>query len=844
MAQKFNRVETLARKAKRSRFAFLWSGYLLGRRAYRSVVNRFTGQQVGWVAQLHSGRWLDETRFELAGWAYERGSGSNETTPKISVICRNAATGARTATPATVRYDGAANLKARLVPVDYGNFAFVATLDVAPMLAGKAGDVWTVSVRVDSGDRVVTGTFRTRTRTGTAGYLVARTAADRQLLPVWDAVSGLSFQLRRPAALATSADFAGDSVEVVVQAPVFPIAAAALVDEHERVALEVSALGGGSYRLSGRLPVPAVAESAQPLDDGEEVEREDEREARHNAEDLGPSLPLADHLIEVADGSGRRELVASSLDERDGATTSDRARYAYTGEGSALVIRDTPAMLLVEDVVLDDEPFGLRYRGRVLGDLAGASLVLTGPRQDVEVQLSLDGDRFEAFAPLLISTWGQPELPPQIGSYVLRGRTAGGAWFRVGATSGFLQRTPIRMDGRWLRARAGVTLGRRVTCQLTAPLPENLIGDYHQARLKAEYHARTFSPEEAIYFESFNGRSATCNTYALDREVARRFPEVKRYWGVLDLSVAVPEGAIPVLKGTHEWWTARSTCRYVIVNEWIRQKFKHQPFQVVLQTWHGSMFKRIGLDRPNFSKDEQLFLSLERGKWDVLLSQNEHSTEIFRSAYAWDKPIWTEGYPRNDALSTGSGDPIRELLGIRPDQKAVLYAPTWRDDHEETMVDFLDLPRMAAELGDDYVILLRGHSRTLRAGGNVRVPGVIDVTSYPHVTDLFLAADAMITDYSSVMFDYSVTGRPMIFFVPDLARYRDQTRGVYFDLEELAPGPVLFRADDVVAAIRSMDADAPGYAAKYAAWREKFNAHDDGHSAERVIDRLFALPKK
>ena len=384
----------------------------------------------------------------------------------------------------------------------------------------------------------------------------------------------------------------------------------------------------------------------------------------------------------------------------------------------------------------------------------------------------------------------------------------------------------------------------RVTCLLSAPLEEKLVGDYQQARLKAEYHARTFEPQEAIYFESFNGRAATCNTYALDREVARRFPEMTRYWGVLDLSVAVPEGAVPVLKGTLEWWDARSTCRYVIINEWIRQKFRHQPFQVVLQTWHGSMFKRIGLDRPNFSKDEQHFLALERAKWDILLSQNAHSTGIFRSAYAWDKPIWEEGYPRNDAMSTSSGEAIRELLGIRPDQKAVLYAPTWRDDHEETMVDFLDLPEMARLLGDDYVLLLRGHSRTLRSGSNVRVPGVIDVTSYPHVTDLFLAADAMITDYSSVMFDYSVTGRPMIFFVPDLEKYRDKTRGVYFDLEELAPGPVLFTQDAVVAAVRALDAEAPGYAAKYAAWQQMFNAHDDGHSAERVIDRLFALPRR
>lgn len=836
MAQKFNRVETLVRRARRSRFSFLYTGYLFGRRAYRSIVNRFTDQQVGWVAWLQAGRWVGETSFELTGWAYERGTGSNDRLPKITVICRNSRTGKTIETAASLRYDSAANKGARLMPVDYGNFAFVATLDLAPVLAGDVGDQWDVSVRVDSGDRVVTGTLRNRARTATGGYLLARTVGDRQILPSWGESTGLRFRLRRPKALADTVRFDADRVELVVKAPRFAVVHAALVSEGGRRALDVTDLGGGSYRLAGVLLAPALpAISEYPLP---------EREERNNPEDAGASLPVIDHHCEVTDAEGNVTVVASGFDERDQELLPGQVRFAYTGEASALTIRDTPAMLLVDDVVLESEPFGLRYTGTVLGDLAGATLVLTGPRQDLDVLLTVDGDRFEAFAPLLISAWGGPELPPQTGSYVLRGRTPEGAWFRVGAASALLQRTPLRTMGKWLKLRVGVTAGRRVSCLLSAPLEDALVGDYQQARLKAEYHEMTFDPEEAIYFESFNGRSATCNTFALDREVARRFPDMRRYWGVLDLSVAVPEGAIPVLKGTHEWWRARSTCRYVIVNEWIRQKFKHQPFQVVLQTWHGSMFKRIGLDRPNFSKDEQKFLSLERVKWDILLSQNAHSTDIFRSAYAWEKPIWEEGYPRNDAMSTDSGNATRALLGIRDDQVAVLYAPTWRDDHEETLVDFLDLPEMASQLGDGYVILLRGHSRTLRTGGNVRVPGVIDVTSYPHVTDLFLAADAMITDYSSVMFDYSVTGRPMVFFVPDLAQYRDQTRGVYFDLEELAPGPVVSTHEAVVAAIRSMDADAPAYAERYAAWQQKFNAHDDGHSAERVIDRLFALPKK
>jgi CDP-glycerol glycerophosphotransferase len=167
----------------------------------------------------------------------------------------------------------------------------------------------------------------------------------------------------------------------------------------------------------------------------------------------------------------------------------------------------------------------------------------------------------------------------------------------------------------------------------------------------------------------------------------------------------------------------------------------------------------------------------------------------------------------------------------------VLYAPTWRDNAAGLVV-FLDLQRLTEELGDDYVVLLRGHSRTVGHGASVRQSGVIDVTTYPSITELFLAADAMITDYSSVMFDFSVTRRPMIFYVPDLDAYRDDIRGVYFDLEEHAPGPVVATQEQVVAAIRAMDDPAP-YAGRYARWVERFNALDDGHSADRVVARLL-----
>ncbi|WP_317451801.1 CDP-glycerol glycerophosphotransferase family protein [Microbacterium sp. NIBRBAC000506063] len=115
---------------------------------------------------------------------------------------------------------------------------------------------------------------------------------------------------------------------------------------------------------------------------------------------------------------------------------------------------------------------------------------------------------------------------------------------------------------------------------------------------------------------------------------------------------------------------------------------------------------------------------------------------------------------------------------------------------------------------------------------------MIDVTGFPETSLLLLAADALVTDYSSVMFDFSVTGKPMYFLVPDLEHYRGKLRGFYFDLAERAPGPLVRSQSELVEALGQRGLE-DAYAERYAAWRRQFNAHDDGRSAERVVDRII-----
>ncbi|MFG6491574.1 CDP-glycerol glycerophosphotransferase family protein [Microbacterium sp. P03] len=458
------------------------------------------------------------------------------------------------------------------------------------------------------------------------------------------------------------------------------------------------------------------------------------------------------------------------------------------------------------------------------------AVVLRGPRAHVDAEVTTDEDAgtWRAHAPLRASRWGGPELPLPAGEYALEvtpdgGESSTGAGAEAAASVPLAQLGTLRAE----LAEGVLTVG--------PPMDPAYDSGEGQDALERRYATRPGGVENAVFFESFYGRNASCNPLAIDRELARRAPHVTRYWSVIDLSVQVPEGAVAVVDGTPEWWRARGTARLLVVNDWLRRRFSRRTGQIVLQTWHGTPLKRLALHRPGFDPRRAVAVVKESRRWNVLLAQNPYSARILSKAYAFlRRPIWIEGYPRNDVLTTGDGAATRATLGIGPDERVLLYAPTWRDDRTE-MVDFVDPAALAA--ASDAVVLVRGHSRTLQPGRDAEGPRVIDVTGFPDTAQLLLAADALITDYSSVMFDFSATGKPMYFLVPDIEHYRGELRGFYFDLPRYAPGPVVRTQDDLIAALR--DTDPSEFAARYAAWRAKFNARDDGRAAERVVARII-----
>ncbi|MGI6877959.1 CDP-glycerol glycerophosphotransferase family protein [Microbacterium sp. gxy059] len=446
---------------------------------------------------------------------------------------------------------------------------------------------------------------------------------------------------------------------------------------------------------------------------------------------------------------------------------------------------------------------------------ARASLV--GARARVEARLTGRGKTWKARFALRASRWNGPELPLPAGEYRIE---IPGAEIADDIPMTVLTGLRISTSG------SDVVVGPPVDPEL----------ETREAALAVErrYAAHTAPLENAVFFESFYGRVAGCNPLAIDRELARVAPDVVRYWSVVDLSVEVPDGAIPVVEGSAAWWRARSAARLLVVNDWLRRLFVRRPGQRVLQTWHGTPLKRLALHRRGFAPRRWGAIVKESRRWDALLAQNPYAARILAKAYAFlGRPVWVEGYPRNDVLVTGDGGATRERLGIAADERVLIYAPTWRDDREQ-MVDFVDPALLAEQTGS--VVLVRGHTRTLQPGRDTSGPRVIDVTGFPDTSSLLVAADALITDYSSVMFDFSVTGKPMIFLVPDLEHYRGELRGFYFDLVERAPGPVVRTQEELVDALAE---DPSAYAGRYASWRARFNAREDGRAAERVVARIL-----
>lgn len=385
-------------------------------------------------------------------------------------------------------------------------------------------------------------------------------------------------------------------------------------------------------------------------------------------------------------------------------------------------------------------------------------------------------------------------------------------------------------------------------------LPDEF-GWYRQRELRTGVYetARTASLRDTVLYASFSGRQYSDSPRAVYEELVRRGDDLEHIWVVEDKRAQIPEGVRVIRRWSREWYEALGRSRYIVTNTHLPHWIRRREGQVIVQTWHGTPLKRIGHDIDSVQFADRKYLSKvaeETPSWSFLVSPNRFSTPIMKRAFQFDGEILESGYPRNDLLLAGDKSElaakVRERIGLPPGKKIVLYAPTWRDDQFYRAGNYkfdlrLDVKKARERLGDDHVLLVRKHSNIVDA-----VPGagdgfVFDVSSYPDIAELYLITDILVTDYSSLMFDFANTGRPMLFFTYDLEYYRDQLRGFYFDFEGQAPGPLVQTSDELIDALGDIERIHGSYQEKYREFRNMFCDLDDGSAAERVITRMLEL---
>ncbi|MEU1627393.1 bifunctional glycosyltransferase family 2 protein/CDP-glycerol:glycerophosphate glycerophosphotransferase [Streptomyces sp. NPDC020096] len=367
-----------------------------------------------------------------------------------------------------------------------------------------------------------------------------------------------------------------------------------------------------------------------------------------------------------------------------------------------------------------------------------------------------------------------------------------------------------------------------------------------QVHYRIQTHRR-IDPALAVFAAYWN-RGYSCNPAAIEAAVRELAPHIRTAWITTpEFAHSLPEGVRRLHPGSVAYWTALARAKYLVNNVNFTHRLVKRPGQIHLQTHHGTPLKHMGLDLLDYpaaaAGTDFTRLMTHADRWDYVLSANRHSTLVWERAYPAAYTTLEYGYPRNDALYRATADDVlrvRDRLGIATGTTALLYAPTHRD-YRRGQVPLLDIERLARALGPEFALLVRSHyfyQQPLTTAPADDAAAVIDVSDHPSIEELCLAADGLLTDYSSVMFDYANLDRPIVIHAGDWEAYR-AARGTYFDITAEPPGIVARDEDALIEAFTSGAWRGPRAAALRAVFRERFCAYDDGHAAERVVRRLF-----
>ncbi|WP_267784659.1 bifunctional glycosyltransferase/CDP-glycerol:glycerophosphate glycerophosphotransferase [Paenarthrobacter ureafaciens] len=831
------------------------SGRLLARPGYLGLLESEVDESLLVVAEeqleakavLKAIEW-EEQGLALRGYAYVEGVAGSVTAPTLKVQVVNAVSGQRVMVPYQRLSDSSIDREVHDAWCSYADTAFEAVVEPSvlnELLASVRDDCeWHFELSVMVGDASITTMFTKQDQTGSAGeFPIIPVVDSSRLVCSFDGLRGLSLHKASYGRFVDDIEISGRTLTLSPKVRDSESAVGVLL---ECPSLKLKAVGkpvesdGNGDAFTVVLPaLPSTAGKTTQHIWKVRVQTADGKfhhvAWRHSSMDLEKVSPTSEPLRARASVHGFLEL-----HERRWQVAALECEFSPAGD--ALVLRGYAAYSDIDS-----------------SRLVLPKLVLANEGHQIwpsKTYWTANVGEFVAEFPLGYERWGRIQAAPEPGTYTLRCITAGngglkGAYW-VPVTSALSAGFPREHTTPYSNVRISRTpKAGALAVNFSAPLGTDERGKLMQQRLQREIPSLIKSnvEEGTVLFETFAGKSIGDSGLGLFNEMVRRGDSRDKYWVVRSRTTPVPQGSKPVLIYSAEWYRLLHTAEFVVNNNNFPYYYRKNPGQKYVQTWHGTPLKKIANDvvSSQLSLSYMKLMEREAGYWDYLLAQNEFAEEVLPNEFGYGGSTLTLGYPRNDSLVGDAAllrrEVVRQALGIPTDQKVVLYAPTWRDNVRNAsgkydLVTHLEVDKASQALGSSYTFLLRGHhnvSDQRYAAGQARA---IDVTAYPDVNDLFLAADILVTDYSSVMFDYCVTGKPIYFLTPDLEQYRDQVRGFYFDFESSSPGPLTRSTEELVDAM-ARDASGSMFIARYEEFRSRFAGLDDGHASSRVYDVIW-----
>ena len=370
--------------------------------------------------------------------------------------------------------------------------------------------------------------------------------------------------------------------------------------------------------------------------------------------------------------------------------------------------------------------------------------------------------------------------------------------------------------------------------------------------------------DKTVLFISFHGKGYSDNPKAIYEEMLKddKFKDYKFVWAIknhkkkaikIDDAKIVEYLSIP-------YFYYLSKAKYWIFNCKMPSYICKKKDQIYLQTWHGTPLKRLGHDihvdeNTTFyrsqikAKDMYRSYDIDSARYNYMISPNAFCTKIFPAAFNINKERLIEtGYPRNDVMSNVTDDEklkIKKELNIPLHKKVILYAPTWRDNQYVakgyTFKLEVDFHKWHQYLKDDYIVLFKPHYLIINdyKSTNDLQGFLYNIDADQDISPLYLITDILITDYSSVFYDFAVMNKPMYFYMYDLEDYQEELRGFYIDIYKDLPGQIYENEDDLLKDVIENEYDY----AKLKVFKERFNNHDDGKASKRVIDIVFGDKK-